>query len=56
MNSFDEIQVEEDEAYAEWLWRHELAIREELDREGEVEMIDEINRIFAEAACEPCPF
>lgn len=38
-----EIQIDEladDEAYAEWHWRQELAIREALDEEAE---IDEIN-------------
>ena len=57
MNSFDEIQVDElanDDAYAEWLWRHEMDIRESLDRDGE--SLEEINKILAEAACEPCPF
>ena len=33
MNSFDEIQIEEDAAYYEWLWRQELELREALDND-----------------------
>ena len=53
MNSFDEVQVEEDAAYYEWLWRQEMAIREELDFLGEVESV---NAELAGAAFELCPF
>ena len=46
MNSYDEIQIEEDAAYHEWLWRQEMEIREDLD---------EANLDLQEAALE-CTF
>lgn len=37
MNSFDEVQIEEDAAYFEWLWAMEADVREALDAAREAD-------------------
>jgi len=53
-NSFDNVQIEEtynDDAMAEWLWRHEMETRDAMDAEAEM---DDVNlRLHAEANSDP---
>lgn len=55
MNSFDEIQIEEDAAYFEWVWANELATREALDSLYQ-EDIEEANMELLACANEPTPW